>query len=106
MSPIARIRDVSGPMFRDYKSARMFDLQPQLENPALLAAINELRPCSTRELRGIAVDSPGELGERGTTYCTAQPRHLKLSVSSSHQLGPRRRRALPLLRPCSPSTEP
>ena len=42
LAPLARIRDVSGPMFRDYKSAKMFDLQPHLADPALMAAIKDL----------------------------------------------------------------
>ena len=42
LAPLARIRDLSGPMFRDYKSAKTFGLKPFLADPALIAAIKDL----------------------------------------------------------------
>ena len=35
LAALARIRDVSGPMFRDYKSAKTFGLKPLLADPHL-----------------------------------------------------------------------
>lgn len=42
LTVLHRLRDAAGPLFRDWKTAKAFDLEPYLTTPEMMAAIKDL----------------------------------------------------------------